>query len=251
MSMMGRFMAISPDRLQQIIDDPSGVEELFAGEPLVQVKPFMRSGVQERLRALSPQMLSKAMESMQPALRDRLTQALKNIGIEPDALARGEQGDNLADMMAKRMQAMGMRMPGQTPPPSAGSKQSSKPAASISIDKAWHGLHYLLCGKLVPDSSIAGQVVMGGKEVGDDLGYGPARYFDAAKVADIARELTRPNLEAEMDARFDPAQMTKLELYPGHFDASDKQWLFDAFRKLQQFFVDASAARLAVVTCLE
>ena len=29
MSMMGRFVQVSPDRLKQILDDPSGVEELL------------------------------------------------------------------------------------------------------------------------------------------------------------------------------------------------------------------------------
>ena len=56
---------------------------------------------------------------------------------------------------------------------------------------------------------------MGGTEVGDDLGYGPARYFDADKVAAIARELSRPNLEAEMAARWDPDKMATLGIYPG------------------------------------
>ena len=30
MSMMGRFVQVSPDRLKQILDDPSGVEELLS-----------------------------------------------------------------------------------------------------------------------------------------------------------------------------------------------------------------------------
>ncbi len=32
MSMMGRFVQVSPDRLKEIIGDPSGVEELFVSE---------------------------------------------------------------------------------------------------------------------------------------------------------------------------------------------------------------------------
>jgi hypothetical protein len=141
-------------------------------------------------------------------------------------------------------------LPGQ-PPASGGSAQASGKGASLSIDKAWHGVHYLLCGKVEPGSDLASQAVMGGTEVGDDLGYGPARYFEADEVANIARELSRPNLEAEMTARWNPAQMATLEIYPGQFDAADKQWLMDAFRQLRQFYVDASAAKLAVVTCLE
>jgi hypothetical protein len=250
MSMMGRFVQVSQDTLRQIIDDPSGVEELFVGEQVAKTMPkFM--GALGSLQGRAPKMLASSMASMPPALRDRLAQSLKNLGIDPDALARGEGGDDLAKLMAQRMQALGVRLPGQPPASGAGAQSSGK-GASISIDKAWHGVHYLLCGKVEPGSDLASQAVMGGTEVGDDLGYGPARYFEADKVAAIARELSRPNLEAEMTARFDPAQMAQLGIYPGQFvSAEDKQWLMDAFRQLRQFYLDASAANLAVVTCIE
>ncbi len=252
MSMMGRFVQISPDRLQEILDDPSGVEELFAGEQAVQAMPKLMGALPGQLQRQTPQMLAASMAAMPPELRERLAQSLKNLGIDPDALARGEGGDALAKLMAQRLQELRSRLPGQ-PPASGGSAQpSTKSGASISLDKAWHGVHYLLCGKIQPGSDLASQAVMGGTEVGEDLGYGPARYFEAAKVAAIARELSRPNLEAEMDARFDPDQMASLGIYPGHFVATDdRQWLMDAFRQLRQFYVDASAANLAVVTCLE
>ena len=250
MSMMGRFVQISPDRLMQIIDDPSGVEELFVSDQAAKAMPKLMGALQG-LQGRAPKMLAASMAAMPPELRDRLAQSLKNLGMDPDALARGEGGDDLAKLMAERMQALGVRLPGQ-PPASGGGAQASGKGASISLDKAWHGVHYLLCGQLEPGTDLASQAVMGGTEVGEDLGYGPARYFDATEVAAIARELARPNLEAEMTARFDPAQMANLGIYPGQFDAGDdRQWLMDAFHKLRQFYVDASAAKLAVVTCLE
>lgn len=250
MSMMGRFVQVSPDRLKQIIDDPSGVEELFVSEQAAKAMPKLMGALQG-LQGRAPKMLAASMAAMPPELRDRLAQSLKNLGMDPDALARGQGGDDLAKLMAERMQALGVRLPGQ-PPASGGGAQASGKGASISLDKAWHGVHYLLCGKLEPGPDLASQAVMGGTEVGEDLGYGPARYFDATEVDAIARELSRPNLEAEMTARFDPAQMANLGIYPGQFDAGDdRQWLMDAFHKLRQFYVDASAAKLAVVTCLE
>ena len=249
MSMMGRFVQVSPDRLRQIIDDPSGVEELFVSDQAAKAMPkFM--GAMKGLEGRAPKMLAASMAAMPPELRDRLAQSLKNIGIDPDALARGEGGDDLAKLMAQRMQALGLRLPGQ-PPASGGGAQASGKGASISLEKAWHGVHYLLCGKPEPGADLASQVVMGGTEVGDDLGYGPARYFDVDEVAAIATELSRPNLEAEMMARWDPDQMTQIGIYPAGFEPDDDQWLMKAFRELRQFYVDASAAKLAVVTCLE
>jgi hypothetical protein len=251
MSMMGRFVRVSPDQLKEILDDPSGVEELFVSEQVSQAMPkFM--GALKGLQGRAPKMLAASMAAMPPELRERLAQSMKNLGIDPNALARGEGGDDLAKLMAQRMQALGLRLPGQQPPSGGGAKPSGKSGANLSIDKAWHGVHYLLCGKMDPGSDLASQAVMGGTEIGDDLGYGPARYFDATKVTEIARELSRPNLEAEMDARWDPDKMASLGIYPGQFVASeDRQWLMDAFRKLRQFYVDASAANCAVVTCLE
>jgi hypothetical protein len=252
MSMMGRFVQVSPDRLKEILDDPSGVEELFVSEQVSKSMPKFLGALQGQLQRQTPQMLAASMAAMPPEVRERLSQSLKNLGIDPDALARGEGGDVLAKLMTQRLQALGVRLPGQTPPSGGSAQPSKKSGASISIDKAWHGVHYLLCGKVEPGSDLASQAVMGGTEVGDDLGYGPARYFDADKVAAIARELTRPNLEAEMDARWDPDKMASLGIYPGQFVAAeDRQWLMDAFRQLRQFYVDASAANCAVVTCLE
>jgi hypothetical protein len=250
MSMMGRFVQVSSDRLKQILDDPSEVEELFASDQTAQALPNLMGALAGKLQGRAPQMLAASMAAMPPELRERLAQSMKNIGIDPDALARGEGGDDLAKLMTERMQKLGLRLPGQ-PPASGGSSQAVGKGASLSIDKAWHGVHYLLCGKVEPGSDLASQAVMGGTEVGEDLGYGPARYFEADEVANIARELSRPNLEAEMTARWDPTEMATLGIYPGQFLAEDQKWLMDAFRQLRQFYVDASAAKLAVVTCLE
>jgi len=250
MSMMGRFVQVSPDRLKEIIDDPSEVEELFAGDQAAQAMPNLMGTITAKLQGRTPQMLAASMAAMPPEVRERLAQSLKNLGIDPDALAGGEGADALAKLMAQRLEELRLRLPGQ-PPASGASAQAVGKGASLSIDKAWHGVHYLLCGKVEPGSDLASQAVMGGTEVGEDMGYGPARYFEADEVANLARELSRPTLEAEMTARWDPAQMATLGIYPGQFLAGDQQWLMDAFRQLRQFYVDASAAKLAVVTCLE
>jgi hypothetical protein len=250
MSMMGRFVQVSQARLKEIIDDPSGVEELFVSEQVSRAMPKF-AGALAGLQGRAPQLLAKSMEAMPPELRERLAQSLKNLGLDPDALARGEGGDDLAKLMAQRMQALGLKLPGQQPPASGGNAQASGKGANISIDKAWHGVHYLLCGRPEPGSDLISQAVMGGTDVGDDLGYGPARYFDAPTVAAIAHELTQPNLEAQMAARWDPDQMTALGIYPAVFEPDDEKWLMDAFRDLRKFYVDAAAGNLAVVTCLE
>jgi hypothetical protein len=251
MSMMGRFVQVSQDRLKQIIDDSSGIEELFGGEQVSQAIPKMTEALGRVMQGRAPKALAASMAAMDPAIRERIAKGLKAAGVDVDALGRGEGGEALVKLMTERCRALAAAIQPRQPPASGGNTYASGKGSSISIDKAWHGVHYLLCGKVEPGTDLASQAVMGGTEIGDDLGYGPARYFEPDRVAEIARELTRPNLEAEMTARFDPAQMAKLGIYPSQFLAADSQWLMDAFRQLRQFYVDASAANLAVVTCIE
>jgi hypothetical protein len=253
MSMMGRFVQIMPDRLKQLLDDPSGVEELFAPDQVAQgVTRLMGGTLALALQNQAPKMLMTTMARMDPAMRERVEKALTAAGVDVDALARGEGGDSLAKLMAERGRVLAAAAGIPIQPPASGSAPASGKGASISLDKAWHGVHYLMCGKAEPGTDLASQAIMGGTDIGDDLGYGPARYFDANKVAALAKELSRPNLEAEMMARWDPDQMANLGIYPGQFDSTDdRQWLMDAFRNLRKFYVDASAGNLCVVTCLE
>jgi len=136
--------------------------------------------------------------------------------------------------------------------PSSGATVRAKgQGAALSIDKSWHGIHYLLCGAVEPTSTLVSKTIMGGTEVGDDFsGYGPARYFAVKETAAISAELNRGNLEAEMTRRFDPAQMTKLGIYPNGWSGPDAQWLLREFRNLRAFYADASAKGFAMVTCL-
>ena len=51
------------------------------------------------------------------------------------------------------------------------------------LDKAWHGIHYLLTGTAWAGAEPLNFIVCGGTEVGDiDVGYGPARVFSSNDV---------------------------------------------------------------------
>jgi hypothetical protein len=123
--------------------------------------------------------------------------------------------------------------------------------SSISIGKSWHGIHYLLCAKAQPTAALLSQAIMGGTELGEDFsGYGPARYFGADQTAAMSLELSRGNLETDMLARFNPAKMTKLGIYPNQWAGPDAHWLMREFRVVRDFYSAAAATGLAVVTCL-
>jgi hypothetical protein len=235
MSMMARFVAISPDQLSAIKDSPEMVEGLFAqtaGLPLDNPLDLV-----ERLRRHAPQLVADTLAQLPPELRQQLQQQL---GLGEDGLPKSGAPNPVLSQMAQR--AAGRR----SAPPAPGT-----PGHSVSIDKAWHGLHCLLCGAPEPASGPLGQAVFGGTEVGEDQGYGPARYFTVAQVAEIAGALRSPNLEHELRARFDAAAMTQLGIYPGVWETEDLDWLIEAFRTMRDFYAAASQAEQAVVTLLE
>ncbi len=117
-----------------------------------------------------------------------------------------------------RAQAEGLlRTAAPTSAPGAAAAGALVAIARLDLGKAWHGVHWLVCGAPEPDGSAAGGAVLGGVEVGQDLGYGAARLLDPAAVARIATALSVLD-EATLQARYDGAAMAGAGLYPGGFD---------------------------------
>src|SRR5262249_60003757 len=194
MSMMARFVAVAPAKLEERRKSPPLLGALFpAAAPPPQFA--FTPAIEQRVRAQVPQALRAMLDRMPPDLR---AQILRSFGIGEGDLDSPNVGDAIAKRMGERAAALGQL--------SQAARPKGEPAPKgISLDKAWHGLHYLLCGAAEPAPGPLGQAVIGGTEIGDDLGYGPARYFTAAQAAGIARALQAPRLEARLRARFDPA----------------------------------------------
>jgi hypothetical protein len=249
MSMIARFVQIKPADLKAFIEDPESIESVFEDGGAGGTSPTAAAAAMENMRKLfvtrGPGLLSGALPGMDPKMRDAMMERLAQLGLTKEVLESGKGGEALANIMMARMGG------GMKPPAAAGGAPQRAKGTGISLEKAWHGVHYLLCGASMPDATILGQVVMGGTEIGEDFsGYGEARYFTPAEVAATARELGRANLEAEMRARFDPAQMNGERIYPGGWDVTGGDWLFEEFRKLRDFYADASAQGNTVVTCI-
>ncbi len=245
MSMIGKFVQVEPDRFKQILSDPSSVTELFMAKGPAMANLFALSEtMRERVRNIAPGALGGWIDRLPPQAQERLAERLKLLGVDLESIksGSGEAIGNILDAMRQRLGAL-------SGPPAGGSRPA--PITSLSLEKDWHAVHYLLCGAAEPGKSLLSQVVMGGTDIGDDdLGYGPARYFDANKTADIARELGRSGLEDEMRARFDPATMVAAGLYPGGWEPDEIENLISEFQQLRDFFADASAHGRIVVTCL-
>jgi hypothetical protein len=134
------------------------------------------------------------------------------------------------------------------PPPADGE--------SLDLDKAWHGLHFLLTGSADEVDGPAGYLLSGGEELDDGEDGDPAaRLLDAARVRDFAAFLGALG-DDEVARRFDPARMTALGIYPEVIwqrpEESDgpRAFVLDAFAELRTFIAAAAERGDAVVVCV-
>jgi hypothetical protein len=107
----------------------------------------------------------------------------------------------------------------------------------LDVDKAWHGLHFLLTGSAWAGSAPLNFIVAGGQEVGDDLGYGPARGLTSADVLMIDAAL-EPLTRDDLRQRFDAHRMTELQIYPDgwrHDPDGELDYLLEYYADLRAF----------------
>jgi hypothetical protein len=107
----------------------------------------------------------------------------------------------------------------------------------LDVDKSWHGLHFLLTGSAWEGTFPLNFIASGGQEVGDDLGYGPARGLTGGEVQQIDAALQELP-PAELVQRFDADRMTELEIYPfgwAHDPDGEREYLLEYYTDLRAF----------------
>ena len=84
---------------------------------------------------------------------------------------------------------------------------------SVYLDKAWHGIHYLLTGSTEATNTLSSKVIFGGESLGPDQGYGPAQLLTPAEVKAIAELLSKETPEV-LAARYKPQALEGAKIYP-------------------------------------
>jgi hypothetical protein len=239
MSMNAIFVQVEDAEIAGFETDPDSVEALFAKQTLPTTGLLnMTAAMQQRVRQIGPQAMAATLSRLPDSLRQQIEASL---GRTAAAMASGQGGDDILKLMQQRLL--------RHAEPAGGRREI------LSLEKAWHGVHYLLAGGPEPGPELRSQAVLGGVELGNDpegfSGYGPARYFRAAYVRKLSEELRRPEVESEAIARFDSAKMSQLQIYPGwRAGEQDKEWLMNAFQQLRNFYSSAAAQGRAIITCL-
>lgn len=118
-----------------------------------------------------------------------------------------------------------------------------EPEGGFDVDKAWHGLHYLLTGTADRGEGPAAMAILGGEEIGEDLGMGPARFLTPPQVREVAAALA-DFTESELRANFNPEQMQAFGIYPDIIWVRDGEealdYLLDNFWPLVDFYTAAA-----------
>ena len=114
----------------------------------------------------------------------------------------------------------------------------------FGLDKAWHGIHFLLTGTAWEGDPPLNFLIRGGTAIGDiDVGYGPARALWSAKVRTIAAALGEISSD-DLRRRFDRCRMEALHIYAMSGNATDEEelgYFLRSFSALQHFLSRAAA----------
>jgi hypothetical protein len=88
---------------------------------------------------------------------------------------------------------------------------------AVSLEKSWHGLHYVLTGTAWEGEPPLNFLAAGGEPVGENFGYGPVRLLrnDEVRALDAALDGFS---EADFDRRFDLRELEANEIYPQIWD---------------------------------
>jgi len=128
------------------------------------------------------------------------------------------------------------------------------PGEQVDLDKAWHGLHFLLTGTDDGGTEPANYLTEGGEYLGDDDDV-QARLLRPDQVRALAAYLATLDGD-ELTRRFDPERMTKLGIYPDviwkrpeETDAP-RGFLLDAFSDLREFVGGVARDGDAIVVCI-
>ncbi|MEU7904355.1 YfbM family protein [Actinoplanes sp. NPDC049118] len=130
--------------------------------------------------------------------------------------------------------------------------EAEMPEPELDLEKSWHGVHYLLTGTAWATDDGAGAAILGGDEVGEDGGYGPARILGPERVRAVAASLDALNVET-LRARFDPDAMAVADIYPlGWADIADDfdRCLAPYFIQLRDFYRSAASNGQAVLLAI-
>jgi hypothetical protein len=126
----------------------------------------------------------------------------------------------------------------------------------LDLEKSWHILHYLFTGH-IDASKAPGDALLTGEELGDDVGYGPARLHDEKETQDFARFLAGSDV-ARLQGLVNYREMSRAGIYsmpmgPGsdaEYDAGLRAEVGSYFPPLREYVVRMAAKQFGLLIWL-
>jgi hypothetical protein len=203
--MRGHLRQIAPDELARLQRNPESVEEIVHGNA----------------RADSGKMLAILQRTQQIALDARAAGVLNDPA----------EKEKVRAQILKELAGAGIRV---------GAGVDGGPAEDgLNLEKSWHVLHYLLTGEVEEAAPPMGNAILGGQEIGEDLGYGPARFLTPQQVREVAAAL-RSISKDDLSRRFNLKAMMAAQIYPVR-DESELELAQEYFEHLARYYSDAAA----------
>jgi len=109
------------------------------------------------------------------------------------------------------------------------------PISQMDVDKAWHGIHFTLTGE-VDSASGAEGFILGGEEVGGDLGYGPARVLRPEEVIAVSEAISAIPPEV-FESRVSCGSLEAAQIYPNIWDEGEEavEYLVEYYKMLSEW----------------
>ena len=128
--------------------------------------------------------------------------------------------------------------------------QPDRDNEECDLDKAWHGIHFLLTGKTWDGGPPLNFIVAGGKEIGKvDVGYGPARCFTSRETASICEAL-EPISADSLKERCNREAFLKHDIYPNIWDEPEDEcfgYVLSCFEELKTFMRKTKASHKGLI----
>jgi len=210
--MIGHLRAVTTDELKNLQQNPGSIKEFLHG------KENGDSGIAKAalLRVQEIAMQAKAAENT----------------------ADPKDSEKVREQILKELEFAMAKRPAGNPG-----------AESLSLEKSWHSLHYLLTGNLWEVNSILGKTILGGNEIGPDIGYGPARFLEPAEVKEIATALKKVSKD-DLAKRFDLKAMVAAKVYARH-NEGELELTQEYFKRVVAYYVGAAKRGDAMLLYLD
>lgn len=108
----------------------------------------------------------------------------------------------------------------------------------FDIDKAWHGIHFLLCDDSSGGGGDLGFIMDGGHYIGRiDVGYGPARAFKKSEIEQIYKIIECIQVD-DLKRKCDKKKFKTNNIYPFIWDEPEDEcfgYLLSYFDKMKSF----------------